>query len=288
MGYGRHTTLDPGKAGEPRCSFGSEATPYAEYARLDDLHHLQQPRSDVPAELSFIVTTQVMELLFGLLEHEWSQAREAFRTDDLQAAINTLRRGLHVQDVLIASWDLLATLSPLEFSAFRDKLGEASGVQSAAYRRLEFMIGNKHQARLRQHAPDAKGHAGLDAGLDAALRSPSLYDEVLALLHRRGLPIPRTHLERDWSSPYRPDGDVDKAWHLVYTSGNDHRDLVELAEVLVDVAERVTRWRQRHYAAVKRSMGAKPGTGGSSGLAWLRRAADQDVFPELWSARTTL
>jgi tryptophan 2,3-dioxygenase len=280
---GRTTTTSSG-AGGPRPSFGSDATPYEEYAHVDVLHRLQRPRSDVPAELSFIVTTQVMELLFGLLEHEWKQARDAVRGDDLARAMAALRRGLHVQDVLIASWDLLATLTPVEFNAFRDELGQASGFQSSAYRRLEFLIGNKSEALLRPHPGAGEGRADLEA----ALRSPSLYDEVVALLHRRGLPILRTHRERDWATPYEPHGDVEKAWHFVYTSGEDHRDLGDLAELLLDVAERVTRWRQRHYAAVKRAMGAKPGTGGSNGLTWLRRAAEQDVFPELWSARDTL
>ncbi|MCW2897918.1 MAG: tryptophan 2,3-dioxygenase [Streptosporangiaceae bacterium] len=284
MAYAWHTTITPTGTGEPRRTFGPEATPYEEYAHIDALHRLQSPRSDVPAELSFIVATQVMELLFGLLAHEWNQARDAVRRDDLGAAMAALRRGLHVQDVLIASWDLLATLTPTEFNGFRDQLGQATGFQSSAYRRLEFLIGNKSEAMLRPHS----GTGEPRADLEAALRSPSLYDEVLALLHRRGLPIPHTHQERDWASPYTPHGDVEKAWHLIYTSDDDHRDLAELAELLVDVAERVTRWRQRHYAAVKRAMGAKSGTGGSSGLVWLRRAAGQEVFPELWSARTSL
>lgn len=281
MAYGRHTTIAPTAEGGPRLSFGSTATPYAAYAHVDALHRLQEPRSGVPAELSFIVTTQVMELLFGLLRHEWALAQQALRTEDVPGAMAALRRGLHVQDVLVSSWDLLATLTPVEFSAFRDHLGEASGFQSAAYRRLEFMIGNKSEAMLRPHAGTGRAHADLAA----ALHGPSLYDDILALLYRRDLPIPHSHVERDWARPYEPHGDVEKAWQLVYASGGEHRELAELAELLVDVAERVTRWRQRHYASVKRAMGAKPGTGGSSGLTWLRKAVDQDVFPELWSAR---
>jgi tryptophan 2,3-dioxygenase len=282
MAQGRHTAIAAGTAGEPRLSFGPTETPYAAYAHIDALHRLQEPRSGVQAEMSFIVTTQVMELLFGLLEHEWTQARQELRADDVPGATAALRRGLHVQDVLVASWDLLSTLTPVEFNAFRDHLGEASGFQSAAYRRLEFLIGNKSEAMLRPHSGADDAHAELSA----ALRTPSMYDEVLALLHRRGLSIPQTRLDRDWTSPYTPHEDVEKAWQAVYGSGAEHRDLVEFAELLLDVAERVTRWRQRHYASVKRAMGAKPGTAGSSGLGWLRRAVDQDVFPELWSART--
>ncbi|GAA2080618.1 tryptophan 2,3-dioxygenase [Actinomadura alba] len=282
MGQERHTTIAADKPGAPRLSFGPADTPYAAYAHIDTLHRLQEPRSGVSAEMSFIVTTQVMELLFGLLEYEWTQARQELRADDVPGAIAALRRGLHVQDVLVTSWDLLATLTPVEFNAFRDQLGEASGFQSAAYRRLEFLIGNKSEPMLRPHAGVPKAHAELSA----ALRTPSLYDEALALLHRRGLPIPEASLDRDWTSPYDPSEDVERAWQTVYGPGTEHRDLADLAEVLLDVAERVTRWRQRHYASVKRAMGAKPGTAGSSGLGWLRRAMDQDVFPELWSART--
>jgi tryptophan 2,3-dioxygenase len=284
MGQGRHTTIAAGEAGAPRLSFGPAETPYAAYAHIDTLHRLQEPRSGVSAEMSFIVTTQVMELLFGLLEYEWTQARQELRADDVPGAMAALRRGLHVQDVLVSSWDLLATLTPVEFNAFRDHLGEASGFQSAAYRRLEFLIGNKSEAMLRPHAGVPEAHAELSA----ALRTPSLYDEALALLHRRGLPIPEASLDRDWTTPYAPSEEVEKAWQMVYGTGTPHRDLADLAELLMDVAERVTRWRQRHYLSVKRAMGAKPGTAGSSGLGWLRRAVDQDVFPELWSARTEI
>lgn len=268
----------PAAVAGPRPSSGEGPTPYSCYAAVEQLHALQRPRTDVSAERSFIVTTQVMELLFGLLRHEWTQAQRALRADDLDQAMDALRRGLHVQNVLICSWELLATLTPREFDAFRGELGQASGVQSAAYRRLEFLLGNKSAAMTRPHQGDPR----TCAELTAALRAPSLYDDVLALLRRRGLEIPARLLERDRTLPYQSDPAVERAWRLVYDT---RPDLARLAELLLDVAERVTRWRQRHYAAVRRAMGDGPGTGGSSGLSWLRKAVEADVFPELWTVR---
>ncbi|MFB7476397.1 tryptophan 2,3-dioxygenase [Kitasatospora sp. NPDC056184] len=266
--------LSFGRAGEPE-----RGTPYARYVRLDELHGLQHPLSEEPAELSFIVTTQVMELLFGLLRHEWTLAQQALRADDLPGALAALRRGTHVQDVLVESWDLLATLTPREFNAFRPLFGEASGFQSSAFLQLEFLLGNKNAALLNMYRDSPRTHAELDA----ALRAPGLYDDALALLARRGLAVPDTVS----AQRHQADEAVAAAWRRVYTEA-EHAGLLPLAEALLDVAERVTRWRQRHLAAVKRAMGGKPGSGGSSGLTWLRRSAEQDVFPELWAIRDGL
>ncbi|MFI2608787.1 tryptophan 2,3-dioxygenase [Kitasatospora sp. NPDC018619] len=268
----------------PNLSFGrgtaaGRGTPYAQYVRLEELHALQHPRSEEPAELSFIVTTQVMELLFDLLRHEWTLALRALRADDLPAALAALRRGTHAQDVLVESWDLLATMTPREFNSFRPLFGEASGFQSAAFLRLEFLLGNKNAALLSMY----EGMPGTQAELTEALRSPGLYDEALALLARRGLAPHRAASERR----YQPSAEVETAWRRVYTEP-ELAGLQPLGEALLDVAERVTRWRQRHLAAVKRTMGGKPGSGGSSGLEWLRRSAEQDVFPELWTIRDEL
>ena len=271
------------KVATPRLEFGAQTTPYAAYAGIDTLHSLLKPRTDVSGERSFIVATQVMELLFGQLRHEWTLAQRALRADDLPEAMAALRRGLGVQDVLTGSWDILGTLTPVEFSSFRGALGEASGFQSYTYLHLEFLLGNKSESVLKLYAAVPKVHAELTE----ALRSPSLYDDVLALLYRRGL------LPSDWpgaldlAAPYAEQVEVQDVWKLIYSDEKYH-DLVLLAELLLDVAERVTRWRQRHLSAVKRCMGAKPGTGGSSGLNWLRKAADQDVFPELWTVRNEL
>ncbi|GAA2227074.1 MULTISPECIES: tryptophan 2,3-dioxygenase [Kitasatospora] len=254
-------------------------TPYAQYARLETLHSLQHPRSAEDAELSFIIATQVMELLFDLLRHEWTAAQRSLRGDDVPAALAALRRGTHVQDVLISSWDLLATMTPREFGAFRPLLGEASGFQSSAFLRLEFLLGNKSESLLRMYESDPAVHTELTA----ALHAPGLYDDVLALLSRRGLAV----AHRPGTARYRPAPEVETAWRQVYTEPG-HAELARLGEALLDTAERVTRWRQRHLSAVKRAMGAKPGTGGSSGLAWLKQSADQDVFPELWTVRDQL
>ncbi|MFE0459373.1 tryptophan 2,3-dioxygenase [Kitasatospora sp. NPDC058965] len=270
----------------PNLAFAAEAepvsgaTPYERYARLDVLHTLQQPRSKVDAELSFIITTQVMELLFDLLRHEWSLAQQALREDAVGPALAALRRGCHVQDVLNSSWDLLATLTPVEFSAFRPVLGEASGFQSSAYLLLEFLLGNKSERLLEMYQDSPATHQELAA----ALRAPGLYDDVLALLARRGL---LAGAEAPGTGRYRPSEAVAAAWLTVYTDPAQ-AELAALAEALLDTAERVSRWRQRHYASVKRTMGSKPGTGGSSGLNWLKAAADQDVFPELWTVRGAL
>ncbi|MBC3842902.1 tryptophan 2,3-dioxygenase [Streptacidiphilus sp. 4-A2] len=249
------------EATQPKVDFGEPTTPYAAYGGIDTLHSLLQPRSTEPAETSFIIATQVMELLFGLLRHEWTQAQQALRADDLPTASAALRRGLGVQDVLVSSWDLLATMTPVEFNAFRPFLGEASGFQSYTYLHLEFLLGNKHERLLKLYAGSPRIHAELAETLHA----PSLYQDAERLLRARGA----------------------EEWTAVYTDPALH-DLKLLAELLLDVAERVTRWRQRHLLAVKRAMGAKPGTGGSSGLSWLSKAAEQDVFPEIWAARNAL
>jgi tryptophan 2,3-dioxygenase len=249
---------------QPKVDFGEPTTPYAAYGCIDTLHELQHPRSKEPSERTFIVATQVMELLFGQLRFEWTIAQQALRADDLPGATAALRRGLGVQDVLTESWDLLATMTPIEFSAFRPYLGEASGFQSYTYLHLEFLLGNKSERLLALYA----GHPRIHAELTETLHGPTLYEDAMGVLRRRGLDGP-------------------DAWPAVYRDPA-LRDLALLGELLLDVAERVTRWRQRHLNAVKRAMGAKPGTGGSSGLSWLRKAAEQDVFPELWDARNGL
>jgi len=267
--------------GRPTLAFDG-TTPYARYGAIDTLLSLQRPATDEPAETSFIIATQVMELLFTLVRHEWERARDALDADDVPAALAALRRGHGAQDVLVDSWELLATLTPTEFNRFRDHLGEASGFQSYSYRHLEFLLGNKSAAMIRPHRADPR--AG--ARLRRALGEPSLYDAALRLLHRRGLPVPAERVERDWTLPVEPHPQVVRAWELVYADDRPGNELLALAEALLDTAERVTRWRHRHLMAVKRTLGAKPGTGGSSGLRWLSGNVQQDVFPELWQLRT--
>ncbi|MFI6574782.1 tryptophan 2,3-dioxygenase [Nocardiopsis sp. NPDC050513] len=269
--------------GGPTLSF-ERATPYVEYAGVDTLLSLQNTRTDEPAETAFIVSTQVMELLFTLVQQRWEAARDALEADDVPGALAWLRRACHAQDVLNASWGLLSDMTPTEFNRFRPAFGEASGFQSYGYRELEFLLGNKSAAMIRPH----KAMGGVVAELTRLLEGPSLYDAALRLLRRRGLPVPDDHVERDWTADYEPSAGVEHAWALVYGDDRPGNELFLLAEALLDVAERVTRWRHSHLVAVKRAMGAKPGSGGSNGLNWLARNAEQDVFPELWSLRNTM
>lgn len=266
--------------GQPTLTF-ERNTPYVDYVGIDTLLGLNRPRTEEPTESSFIITTQVMELLFSLLIEQWEAARDALEADDVAGALSWLRRSRNVQDVLTGSWDLLADMTPTQFNRFRDSLGEASGFQSYTYRHLEFLLGNKAEPMVRPH----KGMTQVADRLRTVLAEPSLYDAALRLLHRRGLPVPEDKVERDWSRPHEADPNVAKAWTQIYDDRPDN-ELLQLAEALLDVAERVTRWRHRHLMAVKRTMGGKPGSGGSNGLTWLARNAEQDVFPELWMLRS--
>ncbi len=270
-------------AGQPTLAFDRN-TPYVDYAGIDTLLRLQNPRTGEPAETAFIIGTQVMELLFVLIRERWEIARDALEDDDVPGALAWLRRAAAAQDVLNDSWKLLGDMSPTEFNRFRDSFGEASGFQSFGYRKLEFVLGNKSAPMIRPH----KGMAGVADDLRALLERPSLYDAALRLLHRRGLPLPDTAVDRDWTLEYTPDPGVEAAWGLVYADDRPGNDLYLLAEALMDVAERVTRWRHLHLMAVKRAMGGKPGSGGSNGLTWLARNVEKDVFPELWSLRSAL
>ncbi|MEJ2852729.1 MULTISPECIES: tryptophan 2,3-dioxygenase [unclassified Saccharothrix] len=263
----------------PKLDFGG-TTPYEDYVHASVLHSLQQQWSKDPREMSFLVITQVMELYFGLLCFEWRQAQKELRADDLRAAVRTLHRSdLHMQ-ALNAAWRPIARMTPGEFNAFRDALGEGSGFQSGRYREVEFLLGEKSRSMLVPHRAVPAQH---DA-LEALLAEPSLYDDVLAALHRQGLDIPAEVLDRDFSEPYQPNADVERVWTEIYRSGS--RDLLELGEALTDIAEEFARWRYDHLLATRRSMGSKVGTGGSAGVAWLEKRTQRSIFPELWTARS--
>lgn len=272
-----------GRGDAPREAY-ADAPPYSSYVGLDRLLGLQHPRTDEPTEMSFLIASQVMELLFALLKHEWTIARDLLDEDEVVEATRVLRRSVRQADVLVNSWDLLATLTPAEFGAFREALGEASGFQSHLYRELEFLLGYKRAAVLRPYA----GVPDVHAQLEAALRAPSLYDAALAALHRRGLPVPAHKLEGDRTRAYEPDPDVERAWAEVFATGTAHPDLRDLGEVLTDLSERWTRWRERHLAATLRALGNRPGTGGSSGAEWLERTVRMRAFPDLWTMRTAV
>ncbi|MFF7675322.1 tryptophan 2,3-dioxygenase family protein [Actinacidiphila glaucinigra] len=253
-------------------------TPYEDYVQADVLTHLQHPRSDDPGEMVFLVTTQVMELWFTVIVHEWETASRALAADDLPTALAALKRSTYELQSLNASWEPIAHLTPAQFNAYRAALGEGSGFQSAMYRRMEFLLGEKSASMLVPH----RGAPRVHDELQKALHEPSLYDEVLRLLARRGHDIPQRD---DLSQRYEADPAVERAWQAVY-SGDQESELVRLGEALTEVAELVWRWRNDHLVATRRAMGAKTGTGGSAGVSWLEKRAAKNVFPELWTARS--
>ncbi|MEU1295202.1 tryptophan 2,3-dioxygenase family protein [Streptomyces sp. NPDC005840] len=257
-------------------------SPYDTYVHASVLNALQQPLTEAADEMGFLVTTQVMELWFTLVVHEWQAAGEAFAKDDLDAGTDALVRSARALTALNASWKPIAALTPMQFNAFREAFGRASGFQSAMYRRLEFLLGQKNAGLLNNHRGDPLVHEALAE----TYRAASLYDEVLRFLHRRGLPVPEHVVERDVTAPYASDPGVVEAWREIYAA--PRHELLALGEQLTDIAELVARWRFDHIMVVRRAMGAKPGSAGSSGLAWLERRASLPVFPELWQVRGEL
>jgi tryptophan 2,3-dioxygenase len=260
------------------------STPFIDYLNADILHTLQQPRSDHPDEMAFICMAHVMEVTFKLLCYDMLRAQHAIRGDAMHATRGILRRANKTLEFLAQTWNVLATISPKGYLAFRDHLGVGSGFESYMYRRLEFLLGNKQPRllELHKHVPD------VHRALERVLTAPSLYDDAIALLHRRGYAIAEHARRRDWSQPYQSDDSVRRAWHRVYRELAPEDELYEFAEALMDVADRFKVWRFRHFVTVERLIGFKPGTGGTSGIGWLRQIVDQNFFPELWEVRTTL
>ncbi|WP_327354585.1 tryptophan 2,3-dioxygenase family protein [Streptomyces sp. NBC_01304] len=260
-------------------------TPYEDYVQADVLTHLQHLRSDDPGEMVFLVTTQVMELWFTVIVHEWETASRALREDDIPVAVAALKRSVRELEALNASWKPLGQLTPGQFNSYRAALGDGSGFQSAMYRRMEFLLGDKSASMLVPH----RGAPRVYAELEKALAEPSLYDEVLALLARRGHEVPAAVLERDRSLRYEPSPEVEAVWTSLYAAEDAEgpaAELLRLGEALTDVGELVWRWRNDHLVATRRAMGSKAGTGGSAGVAWLEKRARKNVFPELWTARS--
>jgi len=219
-----------------------------------------------------------------LMLHELTAALSAVRKDDLDPALKMLARISRTQAQLISVWGVLSTMSPFEYSAFRNALGRSSGFQSVQYRLLEFMFGNKNADMLNVHRRDPAGYALLERALNA----PSLYDEVLFLLSRRGYEIPDDYLSRDFSEPYRASKQVAGAWLGVYHNADQDWDLYELAERLVDLDQSFQLWRCHHLKTVERIIGYKPGTGGTGGVSYLAKALELKFFPELWQIRTSM
>jgi tryptophan 2,3-dioxygenase len=257
---------------------------YGDYLGLDRLLDAQRPRSGEHDEMLFIVIHQASELWMKLCIHELEAALDHVRRDVLGPAFKMLARVARVQAQLAQSWDVLATMTPYDYSAFRESLGRSSGFQSYQYRSLEYLIGNKNPAMIEVHRHDPVVYARLH-GL---LHRPSLYDECLRLLARRGYELPAACLERDWSAPYVAHDGVAAAWLDVYQHPEERWDLYELAEKLVDLDHRFQLWRYAHLKTVERIIGYKRGTGGTSGVAYLAKALELRFFPELWSVRTSM
>ncbi|TDU73561.1 tryptophan 2,3-dioxygenase family protein [Streptomyces sp. KS 21] len=282
-GEAGRVTLSGGLEDEPQLDFPGPSTPYLDYHSIDVLLSLHHPRSDTPAEPTFYVLGQVKELLFQLLYRELCAVRELLDGGEVAQAVWTLRRTRRVIELLTETWDVLGTLAPTEFNAFREHLGQASGFQSYMYRMLEYVLGNKNASLARPHDTVPR----VREQVQAALRAPSVYDAAVRLLARLGADIPAAVLERDAAQPYVPHAAVERAWAALYQAGPGD-SMFELAEAMMDIAEGFGRWRALHLLTVERIIGAKSGTGGTTGAQWLRRAAEQRLFPELWSSRNLL
>jgi tryptophan 2,3-dioxygenase len=257
---------------------------YSEYLGLDKVLNAQKPLSFEHDETMFIIMHQTMELWMKLCIHELGAAISHIQRDQLGPVFKMLGRVSRVQVQMAQSWDVLATMTPMDYSAFRNSLGKASGFQSFQYRTLEFLIGNKNASMIEVFKREPETYAALAR----ALNTPSLYDESLRLLSRRGFGIPGDYLDRDYSQPYQASKQVAAAWLAVYHTKEENWDLYQLAEKLVDLDHRFQTWRFSHMKTVERIIGYKRGTGGSSGVGYLSKALELRFFPELWSVRTSM
>jgi tryptophan 2,3-dioxygenase len=257
---------------------------YGDYLQLAQLLSAQKPISDAHDETMFILVHHVSELWIKLFLHELEFVRRCVVRDDLDPSFKALQRIAKVQTQLFNVWEVLATMTPSDYTAFRNLLGRSSGFQSAQYRLLEFGLGNKNPDMIRVHQRDPEEYAKLQR----ALAEPSLYDEVLRLLSRRGYGIPDELLNRDFSQSHAASKAVTGAWLGVYHNAEKDWDLYELAEGLVDLDHRFQLWRFQHMKTVERIIGHKPGTGGTGGVSYLAKALELRFFPELWQARTSL
>ena len=262
----------------------STAMSYGDYLHLDEILAAQHPLSSNHNEMLFIVIHHVNELWMKLVLHELSAARENVKQDNLPPAFKMTARASRVFEQLIHAWDVLATLTPSEYALFRPYLGNASGFQSYQYRMIEFVMGNKNAVMLKPHEHRPELHDSLLK----EIQSPSLYDEAIRLMAKRGLKIDPGLVERDWTQPYQANESVEQAWLEVYRDPDHHWDLYELAEELLDLEDEFRQWRFRHVTTVERVIGYKTGTGGTPGVPYLRKMIDVVLFPELWKVRTDL
>lgn len=257
---------------------------YGDYLQIDAILNAQKPLSPAHDEMLFIVQHQTSELWMKLMLHELGAAMRHISSDQLSPAFKELARVSKIMEQLVHAWDVLATMTPPEYSAVRPYLGHSSGFQSFQYRCIEFSMGNKNAAMLLPHAH----HSERAAMVQAAYEAPSLYDECLRLLARRGIAVPESHTQRDWTQPYPASAAVEQAWLEVYRAPERHWDLYQLGEELTDLEDAFRLWRFRHLTTVERVIGFKRGTGGTGGVNYLRKMLDVVLFPEIWSLRTQL
>lgn len=255
---------------------------YVSYGHMDELHELQRPRSDARGEMHFILLSHVKELLFRAVTDDLDTARSALDRDDVANACAALARATRTQRVLVACWESMNGMSVEEFVAFRHVLGSASGLQSFAYRTLEFVMGNRPPAQVEAVRQD--GHPLLRA----ELARPSLYDVALRHLARQGFAIPTSCLERAPETQHEPSSKVEDVWLEIYRQPAQHRVPHRLAECLLEVTYQFSHWRSTHLLVVERMLGGKSGTGGTDGASWLRTIAEHRFFPELWTFRSRL
>lgn len=261
----------------------SNAMSYGDYLGLNQILHAQHPLSPNHNEMLFIIQHQTSELWMKLMLHEMRAVRTHIRADDLPPAFKMLARVARIMDQLVHAWDVLATMTPPEYTAIRPYLGASSGFQSYQYREIEFILGNKNAALLHVHAATPEYPL-----LQEALRTPSIYDEAIQLLARHGLPISAARLNADPAQPTVADESVQQAWLQVYRDPTRYWALYELAEKLVDMETAFRFWRFRHVTTVERIIGFKTGTGGTAGVSYLRKMLDVVLFPELFALRTAL
>ena len=273
---------DPAKDGA-QMSFDGRMS-YSDYLNLDVLLQAQKPLGDTHDEMLFIIQHQTSELWMRLALHELAATREAMREDRFQPAFKMLARVAKIFEQLNSAWDVLRTMTPSEYTAFRDDLGQSSGFQSWQYRLIEFAVGNRNPAMIKPH----EHRADLLQIIEQELARPSLYDEAIRALSRAGFQISDAVLTRNLREPHQADASVQAAWKQVYEAPETHWALYELAEKLVDFEDYFRRWRFNHVTTVERVIGFKRGTGGTGGVSYLKRMLEVELFPELWRLRTEL
>ena len=271
-------------SGEPLVNYLGKTNPYIDYQSIDILLSLQHPRSDGYDELCFIVMGQVKEMLFKGFHFELVNAQMQIRDGNINNALEILTRAIAYAKYIADTWNVLSTISTEGFSEFRNNLGTASGQLSFMYRHVEFVLGNKSKKLATAH----KNVEHVWPEIENSLKSPSLYDDVIALLQRRGFGIDQNMLKRNWAQPYEANASVEAAWLTIYKEASLENDLYSLGEKLTSLDENFSIYRWRHFLTVQKIIGYKPGTGGSAGVGWRENVTAHRFFPELWSIRTKL